>query len=294
MAKIVKSQSVDTMDILDMIKELDDDDDRKDHWRVAIGTLVHVINIAHERTTQIHGALDNTLNTMVKMRSTIDSMVERTTINIKAEEARLADELAEQERKLKEFGGGCFSSVGEGFKTIFSLGISCLAKEQTERKVRRMRDAVEKQRNDYGTSIGPLVGKLEGIGAAARQLLDASYGKFENVSEFLDALTNAKMYFSSRRALNIDPNAHKTHVRKLNELIEACDIMLYHAEHNMEIFKAINTGQKDFNKELPAIKAIQVRDTAAEKARIEAEEKAQYDRDVAKLEAQLKDMKAKG
>jgi hypothetical protein len=142
MAKIVKTKSVDTKEWMDSLAELDDPQDQLDTWAVAVQELTVVLQVAHQRTTEIHGALDNTLNTMVKMRSAIDSMVERTTININAETARLADELAEQERKLGEFSGGCFSSVGEGFKTIFSLGISCLAKEQTLRKVTRMRDAV--------------------------------------------------------------------------------------------------------------------------------------------------------
>jgi len=255
MAMIVKSQSIDTMDILDDIKYLDDDSDRQDHWRVGIATLVHVLNIAHERTGQIHGALDNTLNTMVKMRATVDSMIERTTINIKSEEARLADELANEERKLAEFGGGCFSSVGEGFKTIFSLGISCLAKDATARKVRRNRDAVKKQKDDYGRSIGPLIGKLTGIGETARALLDASYEKFEHIGDFLDELQKAKMYFSSRNAQRIDPIAQKRHVSKLNDLIKACDVMYYHATHNMEIFKAINTGSINFEKGMDGLKA---------------------------------------
>lgn len=174
---------------------------------------------------------------MVKMRSTIDSMVERTTININSETARLADELAEQERKLDEFGGGCFSSVGEGFKTIFSLGISCLAKEQTLRKVTRMRDAVKKQHDDYSRSIGPLVGKLAGVGDAARKLLDASYNKFEKIGDFMDALASAKMYFTSTRAKSFSKSAQAVHYKKLNELIEACEIMQYHSENNMDIFK---------------------------------------------------------
>lgn len=220
------------------------------------------------------------------MRATIDSMVERTTININAETARLADELAEQERKLEEFGGGCFSSVGEGFKTIFSLGISCLAKDATARKVRRMRDAVEKQKNDYSRSITPLVGKLAGVGDAARQLLDASYQKFDAIGDFLDALASAKMYFTSARAKSFSKSAQNVHYRKLNELIEACDIMLHHATHNMDIFKAINTGAHSY--EVGEIKSEQLRRTKAEKDRIEAEEEAQYQRDVAKLEAQLK------
>lgn len=39
----------------------------------------------------------------------------------------------------------------------------------------------------------------------------------------------------------MDNKAQEKHTRKLNELIEACDIMLHHATDNMEIFKAINT-----------------------------------------------------
>lgn len=132
---------------------------------------------------------------MVKMRATVDSMVERTTINIAAETARLNDELAEQERKLKEFSGGCFSSLGEGLKTIFSLGVTCLAKEATKKKVERMRDQVQKQNDDYSRSVGPLVGKLQGVGEAARLLLDASYSKFEKIGGFLDSLASAKLYF---------------------------------------------------------------------------------------------------
>lgn len=229
---------------------------------------------------------------MVKMRATIDSMVERTTIDINSETARLNDELAEQERKLAEYGGGCFSSVGEGFKTIFSLGMSCLAKDATERKVRRMRDAVQKQVNDYSRAIEPLIGKLAGVGDAARMLLDASYRKFENIGDFMDALAKANMYFTSPGALNFSDRAQKTHTRKLDELIAACDIMLHHATHNMEIFKAINTGTGSLD--VNRIKADQVRDTAAEKAKIEAEENAQYDRDVAKLKAELEAKLAQG
>lgn len=229
---------------------------------------------------------------MVKMRATIDSMVERTTIDINSETARLADELAEQERKLAEYGGGCFSSVGEGFKTIFSLGMSCLAKDATERKVRRMRDAVQKQANDYSRSIEPLVGKLAGVGDAARMLLDASYSKFEKIGDFMDALAKANMYFMSASAKNFSDRARKTHTRKLDELVAACDIMLYHSEHNMEIFKAINTGTGSLD--VGRIKKDQVRDTAAEKAKIEAEENAQYDRDVAKLKAELEAKLAQG
>lgn len=140
MAKIVKAKAVDTLEWMEAIDELDDPTDIRETWAVTVQELTYVLTEAHKRTSEIHSALDNTLNTMVKMRATIDSMVERTTINIKAEESRLADELAEAERNLASYGGDCFSSVGEAFKTIFSLGISCLAREQTKRKITRMRD----------------------------------------------------------------------------------------------------------------------------------------------------------
>jgi hypothetical protein len=105
-----------------------------------------------------------------------------------------------------------------------------------------MKDAVAKQKNDYSKSITPLIGKLEGVGDAARMLLEASYNKFEKIGDFMDAIATANMYFKSKNALIMTDRAQKTHTRKLDELIEACDIMLYHSMHNMEIFKAINTS----------------------------------------------------
>ena len=104
-----------------------------------------------------------------------------------------------------------------------------------------MRDAVAKQKNDYSKSITPLIGKLAGVGDAARLLLDASYSKFEKIGDFMDALAKANMYFKSKNALIMTDRAQKTHTRKLDELIEACDIMLHHSMYNMKIFKDINT-----------------------------------------------------
>jgi len=57
----------------------------------------------------------------------------------------------------------------------------------------------------------------------------------------MDELLKAKMYFSSAAAQGMSNKQQTKHIKKLKELIEACDIMLYHSTHNMEIFKALNT-----------------------------------------------------
>jgi biopolymer transport protein ExbB/TolQ len=106
----------------------------------------------------------------------------------------------------------------------------------------------------------------------------------------MDALASAKMYFTSAKAKSFSKSAQAVHFRKLNELIEACEIMQYHSENNMGIFKQIITGSQSFD--VGAIKAQQLDQTRAEKERIEREEQAQYERDVKKLEARLEAKKA--
>lgn len=75
--------------------------------------------------------------------------------------------------------------------------------------------------------------------------MKAGKRKLEAVNNFLVAITAAESYFANGGKL-FHKAARKKHMKKLDELIEACDIMYTEAEQDMDVFKAFLTSGADF------------------------------------------------
>lgn len=66
---------------------------------------------------------------------------------------------------------GCFNSVGEALKTIFSLGISCALLDQTLKKAEAAARDIDRTKNNFQNNVAPLVDKLKGLNKVAEDLM---------------------------------------------------------------------------------------------------------------------------
>jgi hypothetical protein len=148
---------------------------------------------------------------------------------------------------------------------IFTLGIDCIVKAAAKRKADRTVKLVAQKQKELKATLIPLIAKIRTIEDVASVLLAAGYEKLEAVEDFLDALTDAEGYFNNGGTLFTKP-ARRKHIKKLDTLITACDTMLVHAMTKMEVFKAVITGGKDFDKEKASVNGNQFEDDAAKEA----------------------------
>ena len=131
------------------------------------------------------------------------------------------------------------------FTAIFTLGIDCIIKAKAKMRAEKMAQRISRDKTELENTLNPLVKRIDEIKDIGTILLKAGKRKLEAVNTFLVAITAAESYFKNGGKL-FHKAARKKHMKKLDELIGACDLMYEESEKDMEIFKVFLTSGADF------------------------------------------------
>lgn len=121
---------------------------------------------------------------------------------------------------------GCFKDVGEGLKTIFSLGISCAMLDQTLKKAEAAARDIDRTKAHFENSVAPLVSKLAGLTGVAEDLLKEAMTKTTMVREFEETLQLMVAAFKQKQGTTLAIRMEKMRAKMLAdlaELISVCD-----------------------------------------------------------------------
>lgn len=123
---------------------------------------------------------------------------------------------------------------------------------------------IRKDKDELKATLDPLVIRIDEIKDIGTILIKAGKDKLEKVNTFLVAIEAAESYFKNGGRL-FHKAARKMHMKKLDKLIDACDIMYDEANKDMGIFTVFLTSGGDFKDNQKNI------DTEAEMRKIDAE-----------------------
>lgn len=144
--------------------------DQLDLWELTLESLLDTLESSAKKTGDIRVKLEGISRDIVTLKATIEGMVATAKVNVDARLAELQREYDDAKANADAH-RGCFSSVGEGLKTIFTAGISCALLDQTLKKAERAAKDIDRTKLNFSNNVVPLVGKLEGLNGVAEDLL---------------------------------------------------------------------------------------------------------------------------
>jgi uncharacterized protein YoxC len=150
---------------------------------MTLQSLLSTLEITQTKTTDIREKLNNISREMVVLKAKIESMIATAVDQVDARVITLQREYDDATKNADDH-RGCFKDVAEGFKTIFSFGISCAMLDQTLKKAERAANEIDKTKMNFTNNVKPLVGKLVGLNGVAHDLLQEAYDKTAVVRDF--------------------------------------------------------------------------------------------------------------
>ena len=192
---------------------------------MTLESLLDTLETSYARTHEIRVKLETISRDIVKLKATIEGMVATAQANVDARIAELTREYEDAQANADKH-RGCFNSVGEGLKTVFSLGISCAMLDQTLKKAERAARDIDRTKMNFENNVAPLVDRLKGLNGVAEDLLAEAMSKTTMVREFEEELkmkiTSFKQKQGSTLAIRMQMMRGKM-VDDLNSLITQCD-----------------------------------------------------------------------
>jgi len=208
---------------------------------LTLESLLDTLETSHAKTHEIRVKLEVISRDIVKLKATIEGMVATAQTNVNARLAQLQRELDDAKANADKH-RGCFKDVGEGLKTIFSLGISCLMLDQTLKKAEKAARDIDRTKLNFENNVAPLVDKLKGLNRVAEDLLRESMTKTTLVREFEEELKSKITAFKQKqgKSLAIRMQMMRSKMLKdLAELIGTCDKTIAGTARRENDFKSI-------------------------------------------------------
>jgi len=232
MAKSVKAKSIDTKDYIEMQDELSAgkkistlSQDELDLWELSLESLLDTLESSHKQANEIRVKLEGISRETVILKATIEGMVATAQVNVDARIKQLQKEHDDAKANADRH-RGCFKDVGEGLKTIFSLGISCAMLDQTLKKAEAAARDIDRTKANFENNVAPLVGKLAGLNGVAEDLLREAMTKTTMVREFEETLQLMVSAFKQKQGRTLAIRMEKMRAKMLAdlaELITVCD-----------------------------------------------------------------------
>ena len=208
---------------------------------MTLESLLDTLETSHARTHEIRVKLETISRDIVTLKATIEGMVATAQANVDARIAELTREYEDAQANADKH-RGCFNSVGEGLKTVFSLGISCAMLDQTLKKAERAARDIDRTKMNFENNVAPLVDRLKGLNGVAEDLLAEAMSKTTMVREFEEELkmkiTSFKQKQGSTLAIRMQMMRGKM-VDDLNSLITQCDKTIVGSLARENDFKSI-------------------------------------------------------
>jgi len=248
LARAVKSKSIDTKDYIEMQDELAGGaklskmtQDQLDLWQLTLESLLDTLETSHKKTHEIRIKLEQISRDIVKLKATIEGMVATAQTNVNARIAQLQKE-HEDAKANADRHRGCFKDVGEGIKTILTLGISCAMLDQALKKAEKAARDIDRTKMNFQNNVAPLVDKLKGLNGVAEDLLNEAMTKTTVVREFEEELKSKITAFKQKQGTTLAIRMQKMRskmVVDLNELIASCDKTIVASAAREGDFKSI-------------------------------------------------------
>jgi len=192
---------------------------------LTLESLLDTLETSHARTHEIRVKLETISRDIVQLKATIEGMVATAQANVDARIAELTREYEDAQANADKH-RGCFKDVGEGLKTIFSLGISCAMLDQTLKKAEAAARDIDRTKENFENNVAPLVSKLAGLNGVAEDLLREAMSKTTLVREFEETLKTAVTQFKQKQGSTLAIRMEKMRgkmVVDLGTLIKQCD-----------------------------------------------------------------------
>lgn len=248
LAKGVKAKSIDTKDYIEMQDELAGDkklstisDDQLDLWELTLESLLDTMETAQKKSTEIRTQLEKISRETVQLKATIEGMVATAQVNVDARIAQLQKEYDDAKANADKH-RGCFKDVGEGLKTIFSLGISCVMLDQTLKKAEAAARDIDRTKENFENNVAPLVRKLAGLNGVAEDLLKEAMTKTTLVREFEETLKLQITAFKQKQGKSLAIRMQQMRAKMLTDLAELmaqCDKTIAGSASREGDFKSI-------------------------------------------------------
>jgi len=199
--------------------------DQLDLWEMSLESLLDTLESSYVQANAIRLKLETISRETVVLKATIEGMVATAQVNVDARIAQLKKEHEDAKANADKH-RGCFKDVGEGLKTIFSLGISCAMLDQTLKKAEAAARDIDRTKENFENNVAPLVSKLAGLNGVAEDLLREAMSKTTLVREFEETLKTAVTQFKQKQGSTLAIRMEKMRgkmVVDLGTLIKQCD-----------------------------------------------------------------------
>jgi len=199
--------------------------DQLDLWEMSLESLLDTLESSYVQANAIRLKLETISRETVVLKATIEGMVATAQVNVDARIAQLKKEHDDAKENADKH-RGCFKDVGEGLKTIFSLGISCAMLDQTLKKAEAAARDIDRTKENFENNVAPLVSKLAGLNGVAEDLLREAMSKTTLVREFEETLKTAVTQFKQKQGSTLAIRMEKMRgkmVVDLGTLIKQCD-----------------------------------------------------------------------